>query len=348
MESSSIVRIIAAVLALAPASCSSHVEPTPTDAGPPEIDEGQVVSSKGGDLGRGLAVDGDHLYFALSGGTDGSTGTTIASVSTRDGTASLVGELGDVAMTGVAVDESHLYTRTLDAIYRVSKTGGTPEAIVATQEHGLFLTLMVGTDFALDDQFVYFGNGEQATLARAPKSGGPPSTLVAGRYPVTQAVIAGGAVWFGYSEPLRIAACGGILGPCDPPKPLHGGFARYDLATEQVTTIADGLDEGAYAVAASAGAVYFTRGEGTMALAVDSDTPARVLDFAPRLLVADGHALYWMRDWIGEQLAEVGKTDLSTREEHVFARGKFNPGGLAVDDRFVYWSKSGELRRAAK
>jgi hypothetical protein len=83
-----------------------------------------------------------------------------------------------------AIDDAFAYVTTTGGIWRVALAGGAPEKIVVAR---------TGEAIAVDDAHVYWidrgtANDDSTSLSRAPKSGGAPEVLVAGRGVFSEAV----------------------------------------------------------------------------------------------------------------------------------------------------------------
>lgn len=134
-----------------------------------------VVLATGLEFAVSLVADDQFLYFE--------DGLRVLRIAKQGGAPEVLFDSGNIFLsiaTGLAIDDQHVYfeysqTPGSFSIYSITKTGGdmTPLATINA-------LIPPSTFIAVDDSFLYWTDEVDGTIRRAPKTGGPPVTLVTG------------------------------------------------------------------------------------------------------------------------------------------------------------------------
>ena len=129
-------------------------------------------------MGRTIAVEGDQIYWVGSAPPWGGVSTGGVFTGPAAGGTARALALSNEVMGGMAVDEQYVYWTAIRSVWRVPKTGRSPEQIISC----------AGTPFVMrvDSDTIYYRNWDGEVWARG-KSGGEPRKLSAGNPDFTTA-----------------------------------------------------------------------------------------------------------------------------------------------------------------
>lgn len=235
-------------------------------------------------------------------------------------------------VSALAVDGSQVYFGGPGFIDRVSSTGGTAEALFATDSDW-------PCDIAYDANNLYWGSATNAySLRMGPKSGGIPATLATANYPTSQLVSQGNVYFRDGGGVYRVAADGNA-----PPQQLAEtlgpvgwsdgvGCRTLAMAGTNLFTAHRDVDASVWRV------VRVSRNGGQL-------TPLHEFTYEPGAVLVDATTIYWADTSLrseagGGALVWKGAIDGSSREPFVEDVGV--PGGvitsIAMDADSVYWT----------
>lgn len=226
--------LLAALLSLA--GCKNKFEDMKQaaltrDAGPAvaPVPAGATLIAHGQNVPRDLLVDGSHLFWLNEGRrAEGTPGVYSVSkeggevkelvsglgvhglalddqniywIHPENGTVSKAPKGGGAAeslateqenLSAIAVDDTHVYWAGGTGIYRVEKAGGKVQAVVDN--------ISLPNGLHVDDQHVYWYSIMSGKLARAPKKGGKPSSLVEEEVTLHAFFIDGDSLYWSYGS----------------------------------------------------------------------------------------------------------------------------------------------------
>lgn len=196
----------------------------------------------------------DHVPIELD-GPDGYllSGSTIVHVDREAGEATTIYTASDVVMEKLALDATHLYVATDVQLFRVPRSGGAREVLVAREE-GNFRALEVS------DGRVYYVTGYR--LASVPVTGGEVTTLATlsrqdeVRFPVQSMVLTDDGIYVASTPQVASA---------------HGLVLRVPYEGGEPTVVRQG-EFAAYHIAGDATGVYWTSSEDLPQIGIPSPT----------------------------------------------------------------------------
>ncbi len=267
-----------------------------------------------------IAIDATSVYFGSL------TTATVAKVPIGGGSVTTVAT-GQNSIGTVAVDATHVYwTRkgALGAIVRAPINGGTHIELTGSDSPN---------DIAIAGQFVYFGEGSEASkgyLKKVPLSGGNAGLLYAADTdpPFAIALDATNIYWVNKG------------GAAVSKLPIGGG---------SFTELANGQSS-PRAVAVDASSVYWVTSTTIMKVGLNGGAPTTLASGQqkPTDLAVDATHVYWTDFLAGTIMSIVlsgGGVPIT------IATGQASPYGIAVDDKSVYWSNLsmfGAIMKVAK
>jgi len=303
--------------------------------------------------GRTLLQDATRLYFAgrplaeADGVYRGPEGDVVWSVEKRGGNptalfGSPAGPIADLALSGGELFFSVGGTLVLSArgeatstdyregrLMRVATSGGKVEVVASGQ-------VEPGAVTAGDGQVFWFvdGDGSPGTAAvrRVAAGGGKARQLVGG-------ATAPGALALSGEHLLWISA------GTDPDRGATSHVWRVDLDGGAETRLAT-LDGEPRAIVADGETAFVATSAIIARVPIGGGDPAIIVDGSrqPRALAVDADMLYWTSRETGEVLAVPRQGGAVV----TIARNQDEAGGIAADDRAIYWTASGAIRRLRK
>jgi hypothetical protein len=208
--------------------------------------------------GRAVAVDAEHVYWAVEGPDAGNTSSTIFRAN-KDGTGQVALATNQPSSLSITLTSDEVFwTNTDDHVVKVAKTGG-PVTQVSQGESGYY-----GAGLAVDDTTVYWAGYDNLTIYFASRDGGGARVLAnTAATPTLVKVDADAVYWSDWG-----ANDGGTDG---------GGVYRASKSGGQVVQLASGSgenDNGGLALDDTW--VYFIRGNRVMRVAKTGGTPETV------------------------------------------------------------------------
>jgi hypothetical protein len=227
----------------------------------------------------------------------------------------------------LALDASGVYWATADlgvsgAINKTSLNGGALTQLSATASPPWPCSM------AVDARNVYWADGSDGSVLKAPLGGGAATTLVAGLNASAIAIDAKNLYFTGqYGYPSRVSLEGGA------PTQLADVYGAQGVAID-----ATSLYWGVRDVDNRSGTIQKAPlGGGALTTLASGQT-------FPQYLVADAGQVYWT-DYTAGTVQKISRDGGAVT---TLAADQFNPSAIALDEANVYWSSLGSLMKVPK
>ncbi|MBW2459622.1 MAG: hypothetical protein JRI68_34330, partial [Deltaproteobacteria bacterium] len=284
------------------------------------------------DTAVGLAIDEAAVFVALQ----GASGDRILAIDKQDGTPF---ELASADHPwGLATDaEAVFWVDDHEHLRRVNKDGTDPQVLLADHNLG---------QLTVDDTHVYLAvGGGGGSLLRIPKTGGAVETFAGNQDgPDSIAIDADAVYWLNagtvddpHGEVMKRSKSGGpVIALATDQRAFIWGLPSLVIDETHVYWAA--ADEGALRRVSKLGGLVQTLGEGVQAQGI----------------ALYGGSLYFTAPFVdaSSELRQVGRLPIQGGEiVPILSSGQYNPWGIAVDERHVYWSSyvtTGPLTRACR
>jgi len=230
----------------------------------------------------------------------------------------------------IAVDATSVYWTdgVAGTLNKVSIDGGEPVKLASFEAMGS----LGPNEIALDADYVYFPiTLTSGTIARVPKSGGDPTTLVSGQYnPRSLVIDSANLFWTNNAYPDA-----GVTGGTVNQAPLGGGTAT-PLAPGEISP---------YGITVDATSVYFTTSSAVkkVPIAGGAITTLSSNEDFPWAVVVDTTDAYFT------SASKIRKVPIEGGSVTTIADGLGSAVAMAIDSTSVYWaSLAGQLSRISK
>jgi len=254
-----------------------------------------------------LAADATTLYFITRHGTTG----TVQSVPLAGGTPTKLADQGGLSLV---VDDTNVFFVDATTVWRVAKTGGTPEKVAVNA-----LGHPQGHALAVDDTYVYFNGSGLVRVAKTSSSASSPQHKILWSERANSLVLLGDTIYYTTDHTLKrgpkaggtptslasglgaleeLAVCGDSVYTVDHGKSLteKKRVLRVAAAGGDPTELASYSGGSLGAVACDGSNVYFSP-ENTMAMSrvpAAGGTAIKVACPGGTKAIIAGSALYWI------------------------------------------------------
>lgn len=282
-----------------------------------------------------LEADETHLYW----GEAGEPSRIVRAPKTGGGTIQEVGVWGGTEITKqlLVVDATHVFWLDGDVIRKVAKVSGEASVIAIGAP-----PLAGGWVLIADDSTLYFSDRDCQSVARVAKAGGDPVSFT-----VKDHDQAWGGTWLAVDADSLYCGSGRDL--------LR--FPKAGGASTNVAVVPDG--QGVGPLVAAGNELYWASNRANLGtreenLAVMAKAGGEIGDLgnigsgsAIMRLDATRNTLYWTTKG-GWKYDRVLSFAIAERKLTIMAEGSAVYGGMAEDDRYVYWAGQTSVMRLAK